>query len=480
MEIWQDNFWHHIEPRESNLLDTNKLAAMSEISTNNNNNIQLRKKARPRVNFGVYDNEDINAPGPSSLATIEEITSNSSQAVEINPRLWDRFKTIPPPDEDESQNPGWALFMIRMLKFITINFTFCVIVFFALVTKNITTLMASMIKSGHSHRMCSTFNNYDVVPKLNVNSTYMVEYGPSSPERISWVWALYFSLVAPYVFTFMSSIYRTYTQKTKKPKFNSFLAVFIVDSLHILGLAILMFVVLPRHDSMKCLMMMNSTCLVPSFLKLLTNRSKPNEWYNFTIFGRSVWAIINAIFQVLAVVGWTVIGAVENIDNFYMIPIALILASFEWWENYLIIEEEKPKQKWRAFFKDIQTDLNKSRPIVQLFMSLWKVIVLFIVLLANEAFHNKKPALQVMFTKFDELYSDHEVHVLNIDNSTSTHHGYLHVNTPLVPIYLMIVHISFSYLCYFFVKFACKVCIQSKLIDISRESRLILISILQE
>lgn len=443
---------------------------MSEIS--NNNNIQLRKKSRPRVNFDVYGNSDSDASRPSSSATTnateQETQFDGKQAAGTGPKAWDRFMTIPPPDEDESQNPDWTLFVIRLLKFFTINFTFAVTIFLALVTKNITTLMASMIRSGHTHQMCSTFDGYTVAPELNVTSAYIVRYEPNSRERICWLWALFFALVAPYVFTFMSSIYRAYSHASKRPKWNTILVVFIVESLHIVGLAILMFVVLPRHDSMKCLMMMNSVCVVPSFLKLATHQSKHNKWYNFPVFGRSIWAIINAIFQVLAVVGWTVIGAVENIDNFYMIPIGLVLASFEWWENYMIIKEEKPEHRLRAFFKNIQTDLNKSRPVVQIFMSLWKIIALFLVLLVNEAIHNKKPALLEMFTKFNELFSTHSVNVYNMDTGTPIHHGILTVDTPLVPIWLMIVHVGFSYLCYVFTRFACKVCIQSKFLgDVS-------------
>src|SRR5699024_5452132 len=121
------------------------------------------------------------------------------------------------------------------------------------------------------------------------------------------------------------------------------LTVFVMESLHCIGLSILLFVVLPRMDVQKGAMMMNCVCLVPSFIRLfVSNDTTGNEniaitslfmisqsengAFNHNRIARSkILSRINFVLQLFIIVAWTAIGYFDEIKGFYLIPVCLIL-----------------------------------------------------------------------------------------------------------------------------------------------------------
>lgn len=145
--------------------------------------------------------------------------------------------------------------------------------------------------------------------------------------------------------------------------------VFVAESLHCIGLSILLFVILPKIDVIKGAMMMNSVCFVPILIRLMVGGKSivsPSSYVSAPISSSSVDILkrnsfqsanesfdeitmtdldaiefrkfdhlklarnlllhwINFLLQSVILVIWTYIGHQDRLEYFYLIPIALVL-----------------------------------------------------------------------------------------------------------------------------------------------------------
>lgn len=117
-------------------------------------------------------------------------------------KAWDRFITLPPPDDDETLNGEWVEIAIKWLKIAAYAFTFVAVLALAVASKSLTLLMTSMIQANHNISICNTDRTYAISPPLDNDKEYNVQIKAMSQERITWLWALYMATVAPMVFAF--------------------------------------------------------------------------------------------------------------------------------------------------------------------------------------------------------------------------------------------------------------------------------------
>src|SRR5699024_4935168 len=123
-----------------------------------------------------------------------------------------------------------------------------------------------------------------ILPPMKHNVTYTLEYGENSVHRIAWLWCLYFATITPYVFAFGRSVRICCFKKFSIPQGKTVVTVsqskhrtririhrsfpchqvFLMETLHIAGLAMLLFVILPNFDVVRGAMMLSSVCTVPS------------------------------------------------------------------------------------------------------------------------------------------------------------------------------------------------------------------------
>ena len=68
----------------------------------------------------------------------------------------------------------------------------------------------------------------------------------SDDERISWMWALFFSYVIPEFFVWFRSSRICFFRQWKRPKFIDFMIVVLFETFHVVGLALLIYAVLPN------------------------------------------------------------------------------------------------------------------------------------------------------------------------------------------------------------------------------------------
>lgn len=82
-------------------------------------------------------------------------------------------------------------------------------------------------------------------------------------ERIAWMWALLIAFSVPEIGAFIRAARICFFKSCKKPLRSHFLFVAFMETLHTIGVALLMFVVLPELDSVKAAMVTNCLCCIP-------------------------------------------------------------------------------------------------------------------------------------------------------------------------------------------------------------------------
>lgn len=85
-------------------------------------------------------------------------------------------------------------------------------------------------------------------------------------ERIAWIWCIIIAFAVPEFGTLIRSIRMCIFKSWKKPQSAHFLLVFIMETFHVVGLALMFLAVLPELDVVKGAMLTNCVCFVPGLL----------------------------------------------------------------------------------------------------------------------------------------------------------------------------------------------------------------------
>lgn len=89
-------------------------------------------------------------------------------------------------------------------------------------------------------------------------------------ERVAWTWCLLIAFVVPELGTLFRSMRMCLFKSWKRPPFSDFVFVTIMESLYTVGVAMLIFIILPELDVIKGAMLTNCVCFVPAVL---------SKWY---------------------------------------------------------------------------------------------------------------------------------------------------------------------------------------------------------
>lgn len=128
---------------------------------------------------------------------------------------WDVFIVTPPEDEDETLSSKWVEKFLRMLKLLTILLTFIIVVACAVLSKGIVLFMTSMIRSNRTVSVCA-----QSIPGLERDKKYLAVFAADDPERVAWIWSLFFILIVPELMTLFRSaricIFKSYHLPSKQ------------------------------------------------------------------------------------------------------------------------------------------------------------------------------------------------------------------------------------------------------------------------
>ena len=98
-------------------------------------------------------------------------------------------------------------------------------------------------------------------------------------KRAVWTWCLFFAFVLPEFFTFFK-IFKIRLNKSSslsRPPLSDFFVVLVFESMHVVGLSLLIFVVLPELDVVKGAMITSCLCFIPAVLQLASRHSKESR-----------------------------------------------------------------------------------------------------------------------------------------------------------------------------------------------------------
>ena len=160
-------------------------------------------------------------------------------------------------------------------------------------------------------------------------------------EQIAWIWVLIFAYATPeLVGTFLRSLrivlFKTYTI----PKLTDFLFVFIMETLHVIGLVVLAFLAFPQLDSAHAVVLTNCVGFIPGLL-LLMNRSKKDK----LMWLKTPMDVLAILAQLSGALVWPILQATDSsmssqtLSFPWSLTIGLILVSFGWWETFSTNEQ---------------------------------------------------------------------------------------------------------------------------------------------
>jgi chitin synthase len=85
-------------------------------------------------------------------------------------------------------------------------------------------------------------------------------------QNVAWQWAVIFAFAVPEVGTWLRAVRLCFFKKVKNFGAKDFCVVLVVESLHVVGMCLLAFAVLPEMDALQGAMLTNCLCFVPGVL----------------------------------------------------------------------------------------------------------------------------------------------------------------------------------------------------------------------
>ncbi|KAF5283180.1 hypothetical protein FQR65_LT02692 [Abscondita terminalis] len=308
--------------------------------------------------------------------------------------------------------------------------------------------MTSQISPDQRKPYCKDF--------IDRNKEYTVQL--PKLERTAWMWIIIFTYFVPEIMTFLRSLRICLFKNWKSPQLSEMLSIMLMESLAAIGNALLVFCILPDLDVVKGVMLTNAVCFVPSVVGFLS-RSGPKENDNMLNLALD---ILSMLAQATSLVVWPMI---ENKPSLWLIPISLLFISCGWWENY--VSEQSPIDFLNVLGKKKKTFQN-SRYFIFLWVSVLKCLVFFITTVV--IIYVKEESASFLFTDFMKSFKPHSINITEVRpilgsqidfGETFQQIGEKTIPTDhLTPVWVFLINITSTYICYIFGKFSCKIRIQ--------------------
>ena len=326
----------------------------------------------------------------------------------------------------------------------------CVVLAAGVVSKGATFFMVSQV-AARSKQVPACPASFSALP-ADITATV----APAQVEKVGWLWAIFFSFLAPELFTLVRCFRIVFMKSFKMPGVLEFLIPFIFETLHVLGTAILFLLAFPGMNSIRALMATNAVAIVPGVLKLLMKNTDLKKPFHLLLTALALVVQISALFM------WPALDSVvsdkyDGIDHVWALPVGLLLTSFGWWECY--VEENGPLKKlWEI--KTLMTDGN-ARGFIYFFISLWKMAVFLVCMIIIVPTANILNDWDSLFNLFSQSFQYNEF-ILSYAGTTVLQQDALIRWEKLwsSPALVLLVQVACTWVTYVFGKFACKCSIQ--------------------
>ncbi|XP_017023062.1 chitin synthase chs-2 isoform X1 [Drosophila kikkawai] len=375
-----------------------------------------------------------------------------SRKARDKPSLWDSFQD-PPSKNKSGSDVDWKKlqFFLKLFKLCVYLLVFAVVLATSVLAQLLYLYMAGNTGGGGGPRVqvCSKY--------LLLRSGGEVVAARNKLDQIAWVWALIFAFAAPELLTFLRSLRICLFKREQRPSGLEVGLVTLFELLHVVGLALLTFTVLPALDVTRGAMLCCCVCFVPALLNLLTGTRLHWKSVDSLVLGLSILALLA---QGSAFLLWP---SMSDRLEVQLLTIPLLLVSFRWWENFANTHE--------ALAYIIRTiRCTRSRYHIYLYLAPLKVIVF-----AGMGFLLHGQDFVEYFTRFLDAWRPHLITLVQTGgdsialNSTLGNSSiraqpprtqFTMQSSPNAVVYAMAVQVVAAYLCHVFGKFACKIKIQ--------------------
>ncbi|XP_072936717.1 chitin synthase chs-2 isoform X2 [Epargyreus clarus] len=399
---------------------------------------------------GKARREETSDNSDDELLPLNNDIYGGSQRTVQETKGWDVFREFPPKQDSVSMEQQKCLEMtVRMLKILAYAVTFLVVLGSGVIAKGTMLFMTSQIKKDRRLAFCNQ--------NLGRDKQFIVSL--PDEERVAWMWAILAAFAIPEIGTLIRSVRICFFKSSKRPTMVQLAVIFIAESLHTIGMAMLFFKILPELDVVKGAMITNCLCVVPAILGLLSRSSKDTK--------RFMKVIVDMAAIVAQVTGFIVWPLLENKPVLWLIPIASLCISLGWWENYVSRQSPIGIIKSLGRLKD---ELNFTRYYTYRFISIWKCLLFMMCILFSIWMDGDEPSM--FFQLFNPGFGPHNIVVEEIQiqlggtmipdlvNATLTGDSVEVAAVHKSAFYVMLIQIFAAYFCYIFGKFACKILIQ--------------------
>uniref|UniRef100_A0A0C9RWL3 chitin synthase n=1 Tax=Fopius arisanus TaxID=64838 RepID=A0A0C9RWL3_9HYME len=375
-----------------------------------------------------------------------------SQRTVVETKAWDVFRDPPPKiDSGSMANQKCLDATVQITKVIVYLLVFVIVLGCGVLAKGTVLFMTSQLRPGRVMVYCNR--------QLGRDRQFVVSL--PEEERIGWMWCIIIAFAVPEIGTFIRSCRMCTFKSCKKPLSSHFLLVFMMETFHVLGLALMFFSVLPDLDVIRGAMLTNCVCFVPGLLGLLSRNKSKDESKRFVLVLVDLAALAA---QASGFVVWPLLESSRH--SLWLIPASLILVSCGWWENY--VSMQSPIGLVRTLNR-VKKDLRLTRYFTYLFVSIWKIIAFFISSLI--ILHARGETVGHLFTMFGSAFGEHKITVTAVRQNAL---GTIPDISEFLPngetetvdadlnsaMYVLLIQIFASYFAYIFGKFACKILIQ--------------------
>ncbi|XP_076393436.1 hyaluronan synthase-like protein kkv isoform X3 [Megachile rotundata] len=398
-------------------------------------------------------------PGGAAMAGADDFSDGEStpltqdygdsQRTVVETKGWDVFRNPPPKiDSGSMANQRCFEMTVQVTKVVVYLLVFVIVLGSGVVAKGTILFMTSQLKADRKIVHC----NKD----LGLDKEYVSVL--SEEERIAWIWCIIIAFAVPEFGTLIRSIRICIFKSWKKPLVSHFLLVFLMETFHVVGLALMFMAVLPDLDVVKGAMLTNCVCFVPGLLGLLSRNKTKDESKRFVLVLIDIAALAA---QGTSFFLWPLLDSSR--PSLWLIPPSLFLVSCGWWENYVSIQS--PIGFVKSLGK-VKKALRLTRYFTYMFMSVWKILAFFISSLL--ILHMRGENVGHLFSMLSNAFGSHKYEVWQevstrvtdiadlVDNGVRISRD-ADVNTP---IYVLLLQIFGAYFAYVFGKFACKILIQ--------------------
>ncbi|XP_012058612.1 PREDICTED: uncharacterized protein LOC105621766 [Atta cephalotes] len=400
---------------------------------------------------GIVSGPDDFSDGESTPLTQDY---GGSQRTIVETKGWDVFRNPPMKTDSNSGSMANQKCLERMVQVIKVTIyllVFIIVLGSGVIAKGTILFMTSQLRQDRKMLYCNR--------QLDRENQYIVTL--PEEERIAWIWCIIIAFTVPEFGTLVRSIRMCIFKSWKKPQSMHFLVVSIMETFHVVGLALMFLAVLPELDVVKGAMLTNCVCFVPGLLGLLSRNKSKDDSKRFVLVLVDIAALAA---QATSFVLWPFLDSSRR--SLWLIPLTLILVSCGWWENYVSMQSRIGLIRSLG---RVKKEMRLTRYFTYMLVSVWKIMAFFISSIL--ILHIKGDNVGHLFSMLSNAFGDHKITVTSIKSINSGSLPDLSeiltgditevVNADFnTPIYVLLLQIAGAYFAYVFGKFACKILIQ--------------------